>query len=326
MRSAPRVLVSEVINAVAPSDRPDAILCSDMLDLPTWLGLAARKPELCWILDVPIVTYFHENQWAYPVSPDARPDHHFGYTNFLTAIASDRVWFNSDYNRSSFLEASRDFLRRMPDYSETREVTAIEQKSRVIAPGFDPPPLSPRRNSIPRDRPTRIGWVGRFEHDKRPDRFAELMQMLTACGFDFQLVLLGQRGRRTALADSIRSTFESKILFDGYAENREDYWRWLGEIDVVVSTADHEFFGISICEAIWAGCLPVVPNKLSYVEYVPDVLRYDTSDQACQIISNLGELAARRALSELCRSMVADYRSETVVSIIDKQLARTAEH
>ena len=38
---------------------------------------------------------------------------------------------------------------------------------------------------------------------------------------------------------------------------------------MIVSTADHEFFGISVVEAISAGASPLLPERLSY----PEILR-----------------------------------------------------
>jgi hypothetical protein len=37
----------------------------------------------------------------------------------------------------------------------------------------------------------------------------------------------------------------------------------------VVSTAHHEYFGIAITEAIYAGSFPILPNRLVYPERIP---------------------------------------------------------
>jgi hypothetical protein len=55
----------------------------------------------------------------------------------------------------------------------------------------------------------------------------------------------------------------------GYAESLADYARLLWDADIVLSTAIHEFFGVSIVEAIYCGCLPILPRRLSYPELIP---------------------------------------------------------
>ena len=318
MRSAPLAILEAVATAIDENGVPDAVLCTDMLDLPTWLGLIARSTKLASLLDVPVVAYFHENQWAYPTAPKARVDHHYGYTNLLTAIAADAVWFNSGFNRATFLEGSRQFLRRMPDTAASHDLEAIQAKSSVIAPGFEPCPIERESDA----GKMRIGWVGRFEHDKRPDRFLRLLELLADRDFEFELILLGPRDDSNQVLHHIRECFAGRILFDGFAEGRDEYWRWLSRMDVVVSTADHEFFGIAVCEAISAGAVPITPNGLSYVEYVPPELRYDTLDEAANLVSKAGVPQARQALREQCQRSIADFESPRIANRIDTQLVK----
>lgn len=48
---------------------------------------------------------------------------------------------------------------------------------------------------------------------------------------------------------------------------------------MVVSTTDHEFFGVSIIEAIYSGCYPICPNRLVFPEYLPEEHLYNTAPQ-----------------------------------------------
>jgi glycosyltransferase involved in cell wall biosynthesis len=95
----------------------------------------------------------------------------------------------------------------------------------------------------------------------------------------------------------MRETFGDKIDRWGYQESRREYESALADADVVISTAVHEFFGISVVEAIAAGAQPLLPRRLAYPEILgplgsaADTLFYDGSSG--QLVARLESLAVR---------------------------------
>ena len=65
--------------------------------------------------------------------------------------------------------------------------------------------------------------------------------------------------------------FAEYIDLWGYQQDRTEYTAALGKADVIVSTAKHEFFGLSVAEAIAAGAFPLLPKRLSYPELLESV-------------------------------------------------------
>ena len=140
MRSAPIPLVKQAIQHSA-AQQVDIVFCSDMLDLPCWLGMLTselrnQKNLDDPILSCPIVMYFHENQWTYPKSPNAREDSHYGYTNLLSALTADQCWFNSAFHIDEFMVASESFVSRMPDTRHEHALNSLAKNTAVVSPGL----------------------------------------------------------------------------------------------------------------------------------------------------------------------------------------------
>ncbi|MDG2220284.1 MAG: DUF3524 domain-containing protein [Rubripirellula sp.] len=319
MRSAPLELAQAATEALAEGFEPDVIFCTDMLDLPLWQGMV-RGTDLA---TTPTAIYFHENQLTYPLAPKARVDHHFGYTNLLSALAADSVIFNSKFHLQSFHAASLKFLARMPDGANLHDLKQINEKSEVVAPGFSPLTPMPERSS---SEPLTIGWVARWEYDKRPDRFEQLLDALDTLGLDFRLILLGSHPRtQTTSLKSIQQKHQHRILHDGFAESTQEYWQHLRNIDVVVSTADHEFFGIAVCEAIWAGAIPILPNRLNYPDLAPAECLYDDLDEAARLVTDFECTDRRERMGNTCRQIIDVFQATKTIAQLDRVIERVVE-
>jgi glycosyltransferase involved in cell wall biosynthesis len=275
-----------------PTD-PDLIIATDMLDLTTFLSITRRRTAR-----IPTVVYYHENQLTYPWSPKDRDlkrdrDRHYGFINFASALAADCVFFNSDYHRTSFLDALPRFLAQFPDHQELGQVDEITAKSRVLPLGLDLRWFDEMRSGWQdahrgesKKKPL-ILWNHRWEYDKNPEEFFDALTGLADRGRSFDVVLLGEvfDVRPDAFLKGA-ADLAGRIIHSGYVEARTDYAKWLWRADILPVTSHHDFFGGSVIEAVYCGCFPLLPRRLAYPELIPDELHplcfYDGVEELVQ--------------------------------------------
>jgi glycosyltransferase involved in cell wall biosynthesis len=236
----------------------DMVLCSDMLNLAEFAGLCPPS-----VHGLPRLAYFHENQWTYPVRHDEPRDVHFGMINMSTALAADVVWFNSAFHREEFLDGLTGFLQKMRPPQLLDRIETIRRRSHVQPPG-----VSVAHHVAQRPPgPLHIGWVARWEHDKGPATFFDALESLLATGVDFRLSVIGEQFSHVpSVFGEARAKLGDRVVHWGYQKGRAAYERALAEMDVVVSTAEHEFFGLSMVEAALAGTAVLLPERLAYPE------------------------------------------------------------
>ena len=281
MQGGPIELAAQARQLLAAEPPPAAILATDMLNLPVWLGLLRGELPA----DIPIFLYMHENQLTYPSRPDEKPDLTYAMTNWLSQLAAQRVIFNSDYHRQSWFAALPNLLKHFPDYNHLEEIEAVQKRSVVLPVGIRWGAIDEVRSGVAEQsgQPPLILWNQRWEYDKRPDRFFRLLYRLAGEGIDFRLAVAGENFRRQpAEFKEARRRLASRIVQWGYVKSARAYRELLCQADLVISTADHEFFGISILEAVAGGAFPLLPNRLSYPELIPADLHpaclYDDED------------------------------------------------
>jgi glycosyltransferase involved in cell wall biosynthesis len=278
---------------------PSVLFVSDMLDLPVFL--AAGDPALA---RVPAILYLHENQLTYPLPPGVERDLGYGFKNLTAAVIAKAVLFNSAHHRREFLKAADDLLRAMPDEIPDWILQEMEAKARVLPVGCDLRRFDRHRSRALSDAAAgRWGdpaagpllvWNQRWEYDKAPADLFAALRALKASGVRFRLAMAGSnQGVPTADFLRARAELADRIVQWGRVTKGSDYASLLWASDVVVSTAVHEFFGVAMVEAMYCGCRPVLPRRLSYPELVPAEAHED-------VLYGEGELATAltRALAE----------------------------
>jgi len=271
MRGAAMYLAKELQKI---SQQFDCLFCSSFMSLTDLVALGPK-----WLRDIPKIVYFHENQLVYPVRLQKEWDFHFGMTNVITAMCADKVIFNSEFNRKSFLETIPIFLKKFPDYRPTKVVETIGAKSQVMPPPLDADEF---KDLLFHDKSGSVKflWNHRWEFDKNPESFFKVLEDLQSEGYAFRVNVLGEKFKEhPPVFDQARESLRDSIDHWGYVPERRAYLQMLAHSDVVISTALHEFFGIAVMEAVAAGCYPMLPNRLAYPYIFPRQFLYNDDYQ-----------------------------------------------
>lgn len=311
LRAGAAPLAEAIVAEVARNGAPDVLLVSGLVDVAALLGHLRPSPDL------PVVTYMHESQLLYPTTT-GNVDQEAALRNCDSWRASDEVWFNSAFHRDAVVEALPAWAAALP---EPPPVDQIIERFRVVPVGVEPPAGA----RSPSSGPPIILWPHRWEADKAPAVFGRALRSLVDAGIDFRLILAGEDSLASPDRAAIIEAHADAVLAAGPFE-RPDYERWLHVADIVVSCAEHEFFGIAVVEALMAGCVPVLPAALSYPELVPaalhDTALYPVGTFGTRLAQVVGDLEGYRQRSLGLADAVARFSWPGVVGDYDEALGR----
>ena len=305
------------------------ILATDMLDLTTFLALTRPLTARA-----ATVLYMHENQLTYPLpkDPSSGPmrrqlgerDLHYAFVNYSSMLAADHIFFNSRFHQDSLFSALGHFLKHFPDFQELETIELLKAKSSVLPVGLNrsgPPP------SGEKPQPPLILWNQRWEYDKKPADFFEALYWAFERNLAFRLALCGERfSKHPQEFEEAKQRLEGNIAHVGFAE-KAIYKRILDDTSVVLSTAHHEFFGISILEAVAHGAFPILPRRLSYPELIPEEFHkdcfYEGSEQLHERLEwALSRPQEARMIADRIAASLAHLEWQNLASRYDLELSR----
>ncbi|MDA3896777.1 MAG: DUF3524 domain-containing protein [Desulfobacteraceae bacterium] len=293
-----------MVETIPGIDKYDGIIVTDLFNLADFKALVGPKCP-------PVMIYFHENQLTYPQPVGDKSVFMLGMINITTALAADMVLFNSIMHQEAFLKAVPQFLNRGRDYTPKGIAEKIRQKSTVLYPGITLPSSSDVDVQKQTDPPLII-WNHRWGFDKNHQQFFNVLEKLQERGINFRLALMGENfGKIPGEFIQAQKTFKKEIVQFGYVDSRAEYINWLKQGNIVISTAIQENFGMSVVEAMIMGCIPLLPNRLSYPEILPKVFhdqflyknKYDLFDKLTQIILDM------RAYEETSKKLAREMES-----------------
>lgn len=172
------------------------------------------------------------------------------YSIFLivvsNSLAADQILFNSNYNRNSFIKSIRKVLNiATTELKNCNVESEIDAKCFVIYYPIAIDQLNLSLKSSERCA-LHLVWPHRWEHDKNPELLSATLQKLDAANIDFVVSIIGERSTviPTCFVE-LQEKLGKKLHRFGYL-TRDEYFECLCDADIVVSTADHEFYGVSM--------------------------------------------------------------------------------
>jgi len=277
--------------------RYDLIIATSLVDMASLRGFCPALAE------VPTLVYFHENQFCYPRNKEQSAPAHDTHldaamVSIYTALCGDRIIFNSEYNRHTFLAGAAELMQRLPDHVPDGIVHRLRHSEVLPVPlqiHYQQEPASPRLDP----QVLQVAWNHRWEYDKGPELLLAIVEEVVARNLPVRFHLMGQQfRRRPAVMDRLVGLLtepgDTPAAHVGHVADRRQYHRRLAGCDVVLSTARHDFQGLAILEACALGCTPLCPDDLVYPEYLQSDFLYKT-DCSADLRESAGQAVDRLA-------------------------------
>jgi glycosyltransferase involved in cell wall biosynthesis len=254
----------------------DCLIVTSMVDLASLRGFVPKLAR------IPTLVYVHENQFDYPESQGTHQQHNqlnAQLTSIYSLLCADKILFNSQYNFDTFYQGASNLLKKLPDGIPNGLIARLKHLSSVLAVPIEAyaigQQVTNRRNFVEETKPIgpselelHLVWNHRWEYDKQPEVLFDALVKFKQLGFRFKLHVLGQSFRHIPKCFILaKKALAEHIVTWGY-QPREKYDAILSQADLVISTALHDFQGLSMLEAIARGAKPIAPNRVAYPEYI----------------------------------------------------------
>ncbi len=198
----------------------------------------------------------------------------------------------------------------------------------MVTPGIDLRALDAQRDAAlaaPLDAgPPVLLWNSRWDYDKRPDIFFAALRDLVERRVPFRLALAGTNphGRAPEFEDA-REQFAAHLVHYGQRPSAAEYARLLWRCQVVVSTAEHEYFPTGALEGMYCGCIPVLPHTLGYPSFAPNGNLYRPGEVG-SLADHLTRLLRAPALPDPApyRAAAARFAISCAITAFDAGFAR----
>lgn len=302
----------------------DLVLADDLVDVSRLRSLLPPR-----LRGLPIVQYFHADVLSEDLRASPR-DEPLALAQFYSLLAADLVLVASEHHRSAILDGARRLMGTFGDAVPAGLIERMEKTLQVQPPGVD---VAAIRGAPPRavgDGPPIVLWNHPWIDEQNPRMFFETLDYLAQEGAAFRLIAVGIAVRKYPdIFERARKRLGGRIVQFGYVPGRQQYLANIRAADVVISTADREWFPLAAIEAVLAGATPLVGRGLAnaevFAEHLPQVSYrgpVDLRRKLARVLS--GEAAATAETPAVGEALARRYDWPRVAGEFDQVFSRVA--
>ncbi len=120
-----------------------------------------------------------------------------------------------------------------------------------------------------------------------------------------------------------------RLIHIGYVEDFATYAAWLWRGDLLPVTSNQDFFGISVMQALYCNCYPLLPRRLAYPELIPTELHrtylyHDLEDLVDRLDWALRNI--KKVRRQNLREIAAQYDWGKMVPQYDAQIEKMGKY
>jgi len=133
------------------------------------------------------------------------------------------------------------------------------------------------------------------------------------------LVFTGRKSIEKGYQKVLKLQMSNNIIIslDKY-RTKDEYYQLLSKASGIIAPSEQETFGIGVVEGMCCGCIPIVPNKLSFKETVPYQYRYLNENQIQDYIDTA--INANNINRRYIQNFVKKYQYQNVINKIIQEL------
>jgi len=251
--------LSRHLNQKFPSPVHDIVVATDLFQQGDFYTLQIKR-----FGNIPKIFLAHEHQFGVPKS-GLRYDNDLNVrlSNVISTICADKCIFLSNSSMTQYTENLRTYLSE-------NIAESIERKCKSINLGVDFKSFD-KYPFVKNFDQAIILWNHRLEFDKNPEEFFRALNELATEGLDFKVIIASDTSDPN-ISKEVKEgigKLGDKIVHQGYVRNKKKLAQLYWKSNIVVSTAEAEFFGLSVAEAIHCNCWPILPKRLTFPQFVP---------------------------------------------------------